>query len=31
MPSQKSGADDGGENPRLFLPVPGQSTKEVAA
>ena len=32
MPWQKSGNDDdGGENPRLFLPVPGQSTKEVAA
>ncbi len=28
----KSGNDDtGGVNPRLFLPVPGQSTKEVAA
>ena len=32
MPWQKSGNDDtGGGNPRLFLPVPGQSTKEVAA
>lgn len=32
MPWQKSGNDDdGGENPRFFLPVPGQSTKEVAA
>lgn len=29
---QKSGNDDvGGVNPRLFQPVPGQSTKEVAA
>lgn len=27
----KSGADDGGENPRLFPAGPGQSTKEVAA
>ena len=32
MPWQKSGNDDdGGENPAFFLPVPGQSTKEVAA
>lgn len=31
MPWQKSGADDGGENPRLFPAGPGQSTKEVAA
>ena len=32
MPWQKSGNDDdGGENPRLFMPVAGQSTKEVAA
>ncbi|EGI36501.1 anti-restriction protein [Escherichia coli TA271] len=30
MPWQKSGADDGGEIPAFFLPVPGQSTKEVA-
>ncbi len=29
---QKSGNDDvGGVNPAFFLPVPGQSTKEVAA
>ena len=32
MPWQKSGADDdGGEIPAFFLPVLGQSTKEVAA
>ncbi len=33
MPWQKSGNDDdGGEkSPAFFLPVPGQSTKEVAA
>ena len=31
MPWQKSGADDGGENPRLFPAGPGQSTKDVAA
>lgn len=31
MPWQKSGADDGGDNPRLFPAGPGQSTKEVAA
>ncbi len=32
MPWQKSGNDDtGGVNPAFFLPVPGQSTKEVAA
>ncbi len=31
MPWQKSGADDGGKIPAFFLPVPGQSTKEVAA
>ncbi len=32
MPRQKSGNDDvGGVNPAFFLPVPGQSTKEVAA
>ncbi len=32
VPWQKSGNDDdGGENPRLFPPVTGKSTKEVAA